>query len=82
MNKRDPAIRFFLVMTDEEREIIKKEATRRAMQGEESNIIREALRLYFERYGAVLPPGAFADRKRGTKPGKENAALTELAAAS
>lgn len=72
MEERKSDIRFFLVMTEEERGIIKKEAERRGMTGEESNIIREALRLYFERYGALLPTGAFADRKRGVKPGKES----------
>jgi hypothetical protein len=60
-------LRFFLVVTEEEREIIKEEAKRRGMEDEESNIIREALRLYFDRYGTKLPEGAFADRKRGNK---------------
>jgi DNA invertase Pin-like site-specific DNA recombinase len=61
-------LRFFLVVTEEEREIIREEAKRRGMEDEESNIIREALRLYFDRYGTKLPPGAFAERKRGNKP--------------
>lgn len=42
------------------------------MADEESNIIREALRLYFDRYGTKLPEGAFADRKRGNKPSKSD----------
>jgi hypothetical protein len=60
-------LRFFLVVTQQEREIIKEEAKRRGMEDEESNIIREALRLYFDRYGTKLPPGVFADRKRGNR---------------
>jgi hypothetical protein len=60
-------LRFFLVVTEQEQEIIKEEAKRRGMEKEESNILREALRLYFDRYGTKLPEGAFADRKRGNK---------------
>jgi hypothetical protein len=65
-------LRFFLVVTEQEREIIREEAKRRGMEDEESNIVREALRLYFDRYGTKLPPGAFADRKRGNKPSKND----------
>jgi hypothetical protein len=67
MDKDKTIIRFALIMTDQEREIIKEEAKRRGMEEEESNILREALRLYFDRYGTKLPPGAFADRKRGNR---------------
>jgi hypothetical protein len=68
--------RFFLVTTEQEREIIKNEAKRRGMEDEESNILREALRLYFEKYGTQLPPGAFADRKRGNRLPKEDRLTT------
>lgn len=60
-------LRFFLVVTEQEQEIIKEEAKRRGMEREESNILREALRLYFDRYGTKLPEGVFADRKRGNR---------------
>ncbi len=72
MSKDKYVPRFFLVVTEQEREIIKEEAKRRGMEDEESNIIREALRLYFDRYGTQLPTGAFADRKRGNRLPKEN----------
>lgn len=76
-------LRFFLVVTEQEREIIKEEAKRRGMEEEESNILREALRLYFDRYGTKLPEGAFADRKRGNKNPKSEPqeALNQLGVA-
>ncbi len=67
MNDDLSKARFSLLMTEQEREAIRKEAQRRGKDEEESNIIREGLRLYFEKYGSKLPEGAFADRKRGNK---------------
>jgi hypothetical protein len=70
--EKESNTRFFLIMTESEREIIRQEAERRGMIDEESNILREALRLYFDRYGTKLPPKAFQNRKKGNRLPKEN----------
>lgn len=73
---KDNLPRFYLVMTEAEREIIRQEAERRGMLEEESNILREGLRLYFDKYGTKLPSGVFENRKRGNRLPKENHPLS------